>query len=1660
MSGVLNSGASSYSTGGGGVRLEHRYAGSLLAALLTGDPVSELGDDVMPVLVRLQASDVSPVDDVVVEGRTLDGGLRRVSIGVRRDPALTRSDERSVPLVRSFLHVVVDEWDEVRAGRQRLALVVAKSTSAVAQTSELATIAQSVRSELEFRQKVARPRATNQGVRQRLKHLDALVATAAEGESSLSVVAAGELTWRWLWALRVRQVRLEGVDEQDRTVSVTSLRRAVADESAATADALFATLAERAGGWASAGTRVDQATLRRALSGFPLRRHSSHEQGWVVLDGLSRRLREGVRPDLAQDEIRLELDRSDERVRLATATAVAGATPSCLVVTGEPDVGKTALTLRVAEQLVADGAAVVSLSLRDLPIALVDVEQLLAAPIADVLAAGEVRPLRLIVIDGAESVLEARAGLLREVATAALRAGLGVVAVTRTDGAPRVREVLQAAASMTGTPLPIEHVVSRLTQPERQALVEAFASLARLQSDSRAEWLVGRPGLVDLLLRAGTVAESTSLLSEADVFIAVWNGLVRAQEEISAGGVSPDDRERALLTVANRALGLPVAGGSPGGGVWGGLRSDGLLRVPGSAALSRGDEFATDLIRDFALCRLFLVAGWAALRDAGAPRWTIRSVRLACQAKLLSADRASAWRELRGEFDDIGAAEGERWTELPIEALLTLGDARGAIESVWDELSADNQAGLKTLLRLARQRYVHHSFGDPFALAPIVAVTFCSDRDLRQHDRYDHQGTIGSTIRDLVLEWLRGLIQHSEGPNALRQQVRDQILANDPNAHDEFAVEALATLGHDIDAATEEFLRKVAADDPYRLSPAVESVGAILSMTGNRPSLMVELAEAFYVELPDDDDDHFGSAHWEREGIRDHQAFRGLNAPLAGWLHGPFWNLLNTVPVEAIAMINRMLDHAASVRVNGPLLFQDVANDPAETFDGLDLDLAGIGLRRYIGDANVWGWYRGSTTGPYPCISALLAVERFADHLVDTLGVSTRAVVQLLLRDCHNLAMPGLVYGLLVRHLDSSGDLLDAWLTNPMLWSLEFSRTSTEGVLHVQGPDPDDLVGPARRHRTPRDVGAEIVLKAIRDGDTGRLNAATAVADQLIANARALLADDADGTDQIVVVESWASVLRPENYHAHDVAGGVVVQYEPPTPIAEALAPAAAEFTVTNDALRLQLTYASRNDASGGWPTETLQQDIALGRQLAANPPAYGPLHPEDPIAAVAAAAVRTHAAGGVVVSDDDLRWAIDTILSAALHPRVDAMSYESTTYPMGADRAAAKAVPSLLRAVFDHLDLDRTRIGEALTGLAGSLFNEVRTAFVAGAAPVWSEPCGPDALSGAACDRHALAWAAVQASLGDCRLGPWNSDTQRQPLHLPAPYTTTLLDVPAEDLRVNRLAAPIACVAAARTSECIRHEARALLPILLDTHRRGADHWMAKSYSGYEDAQRELVARVLIELTVAGDDEALAQHVQTFASNANALQHLLRDFEILFTYDDELRSVLPLVWPVVLATALDAVDAGADLRGSRHWADDAIGALLPTPQLRAGDTNPDATLDRARAGWLAAGDVEGLIDRWITLAEGEPKAADAVAQFARTSPTGWQVTGGLDWLERVIHNRYNLVANRCWFVTHWLAELRETTLNADSTSRWRRVVDGLAVAGDSRAVVLQRIDE
>jgi hypothetical protein len=345
---VAGSAASSYSTGGGGVVLEHRYGAILLASLLTGDPVQELGDDAAPLNMRFQASTVSAVDDLLISGRTPDGDTREAAIAVRRAPRLIPSDEKSVKLIGSFLKVVSKSWDEIMTGRRRLVLAAVTNSSSVSQAGELAEIARARGSEAAFREEIAGG-VHAKALRDRLANLDKVVAKATEDGSRSWGLDIGELTWRLLFSLRVRELRLEGADSTDRTFTVTRLRVATADGTPAIADMLFSKLCELAGRYAPEGASVDDKKLRRDLSGTPLMLSWRHAREGAVLGQYIRDLpgplelgvHKAVSTGDAQLSVLPEYVPRDHDRQLRTTIEAADQASAMIALVGDSSTGKT-----------------------------------------------------------------------------------------------------------------------------------------------------------------------------------------------------------------------------------------------------------------------------------------------------------------------------------------------------------------------------------------------------------------------------------------------------------------------------------------------------------------------------------------------------------------------------------------------------------------------------------------------------------------------------------------------------------------------------------------------------------------------------------------------------------------------------------------------------------------------------------------------------------------------------------------------------------------------------------------------------------------------------------------------------------------------------------------------------------------------------------------------------------------------------------------------------------------------------------------------------------------------------------------------------------------------------------------------------------------------
>jgi tetratricopeptide (TPR) repeat protein len=370
---------SPYSSGGGGTVLEHCYGAVLLSHLLLGDPVGELGDDVVPVSVRFQDSAFSPVDDLIVVGTTPNGAERRVSIGVRRAPKITAGDDATAGLLVSYLRVVVEHWEAVRAGQWRLALAVASPNPAVRQVRELAVVARGQPDDAAFRAAVALPGRVGKPVRKRLIHLDALVAKAAKGIQASPAQADG-LTWRLLHALWVRELRLEEGDDSDQAGVIGRLRSSVPGADVTGAKAVFSALEKLSRGFAPSAATVTREMLWQRLSGMvadqpfvvprlvpedSLGTENDLPAGIVIgpailgkeislvlppvvsssLSGLRQRAPEFVGRSTVSAELLGVLDPASTKSEIARISGVAGLA----------GVGKTELALQVAHQAVSKG---------------------------------------------------------------------------------------------------------------------------------------------------------------------------------------------------------------------------------------------------------------------------------------------------------------------------------------------------------------------------------------------------------------------------------------------------------------------------------------------------------------------------------------------------------------------------------------------------------------------------------------------------------------------------------------------------------------------------------------------------------------------------------------------------------------------------------------------------------------------------------------------------------------------------------------------------------------------------------------------------------------------------------------------------------------------------------------------------------------------------------------------------------------------------------------------------------------------------------------------------------------------------------------------------------------------------------------------------------
>ena len=1611
--------ASPEATGGRGTTLEHRYGGSLLAALVTHTPIPGLGGGLVPVRVGFQQD--APVDDFVVHAE-LGEAVVTWHVAARRRPVLGSSSAKTVALFASFLRLAAGAITEMETGSVLLGLVVKGPYGPAEELATLCEVASTQVSADTFRAAIVRRSAPLQ---RRLQNVDDIVGAAGE-QLDWGTNQRAERDWSWtlLRSTRVVQTMLDE-DQQDAVEIINRLAVLLEDDSGR-AEALRQALNSLSADFAGTAALVSEADVRRHLIGrvaLAAAGDLASARAGLAANERSLRLRTPLvlRGVVEGATVELAVDRPEPLTNLLKAMEHAGRHGGTVLVRGEPSVGKSVLALQAVDDLRSQGGAIAVLGLRG--------ELSLDIGLHRLFSGFPVGPTRLLVLDGAEVVQEGHTERFLALAHAAVDAGVGVVAVCRDDASRAAKAALAGVAGAA----PVEVVVEPVSDIEH--MIDTFPVLDRLQ-ERRSRWLLHRLGLVDLILRAGSALQPTDeVMSEAAVFAAVWLGWVRGDARSEGGSSpSPDAREEAMLGAARRAIGLTMQIGSSD--ALGSLRSDGLLEP--YDPFDPEPRFTSDIVRDFATVHLLLRAGDQVLAEAGAPRWALRAAQVSCQAQLLRRG-AGALQSLLEFYDTLGRDRGQRWSDTPWEALLRCGPTTELLGESSEMLLADDGARLHGLFRVTNQHFSRGNELDPVLTEPVLTW-------LLEH-RSNVPARLSETADELLVKWLRGAARDEttaadDVARTIRRRIREDLLQRWSEYPDELFIEALALLGPDSDDRTQKALRDLATERPWDLMPVVERPDSTLTLARHDLTLLVELTLAYYV---DNNADEWGTGFLD-DGIRHHEpgGFRDLRA---AWFYGPFWALLMADLRVGLDVAGRILRHAAETRVTKG------GSSAAEEFDGLTARFLEGAERKYVGDASVYGWYRGSSMGPDACTSLLLACERVLDQLV-TLGVPLRRVAQLILEGASDLATVGLVVGFLLRHVDQVVDELDDFLAVPEVWHLELARVSMEQsglAMH----DAEDVAGGDRRMLSFRDVAPLMAIQAKANPDGVQAERLGSIRARLAAGAPAA------NPEETIDLRRWCSLLDPECFAQSEVEGQVAFEYLEPADIAHDLAKIRQNIDWVTEVYRLSNRYhlvlepPFHTMPRVGW--EEIVSDLPQARALSAGALFEHPQLP-DAFAALAGATIRAVAEGAPIPAED-VEWSVEVCLEALTPKPPGPYDSESTMNTLASDRSAAAALPYLLlpspvSGALGVLQPDEMpAVVTALTAATTHLTHEVRRITTRTLRQVWNTPCGTVA---GAC-RHEHAWTAVEDGARDVSMSAPDLHGQRQFSSLTGDDPTAALRAAAaKDLVLQRVGSALASTMYASSAKCLAERAAPLRDALLEAYGRTALHYAAAGYQVRAE-DHTLVADALLGDADAGADR-LIMLLHQLETPSEAGTELLEGLCTAATYSSGRRRELRAQWGYLMRAVLLAAPPATS--GRRRRRGRAIAALIPAPQPLVWDANLDDRLRGARQGWPTVGELATEIEEWLPLAAGEPAAVGRLARLLLASPVQQQVSLGLPWISGLVVPNARALGIETLVLKDWLTGLRDSEeLAGRSRTEYDLIVDALAAADVGWAQVLQRRD-
>lgn len=186
-------------------------------------------------------------------------------------------------------------------------------------------------------------------------------------------------------------------------------------------------------------------------------------------------------------------------------------------------------------------------------------------------------------------------------------------------------------------------------------------------------------------------------------------------------------------------------------------------------------------------------------------------------------------------------------------------------------------------------------------------------------------------------------------------------------------------------------------------------------------------------------------------------------------VQGPFLYLLRANESEALRLIHGLTNEAVA-------RWRHEVSRPGKGTSGVKPLPVMLRIdderREFWGDQNVYYWFRSRGNGPYPAISALMALELWAEEQIEA-GRDPQELFSTILHGSECIAVPGICVGISLAYPSRCLEAALPFAVSPALWRMEVARlaadmTPESPLLRVMGYEFTDRVNEQRARRPQR----------------------------------------------------------------------------------------------------------------------------------------------------------------------------------------------------------------------------------------------------------------------------------------------------------------------------------------------------------------------------------------------------------------------------------------------------------------------------------------------------------------------------------------------------------------------------------------------------------------